>query len=74
MKCQMEYMDSIKKLEEKWSHNQQKPTNNTRTDGTSITEVVILLCPIFISIILIINTAVVVLLRMTILNVSCSKY
>lgn len=38
MKCQMEYMDSIKKLEEKWSHNQQKPTNNTRTDGTSITE------------------------------------
>ncbi|KAK6804426.1 hypothetical protein RDI58_002210 [Solanum bulbocastanum] len=38
MKCQMEYMDSIKKLEEKWSLNQQKPTNNARTDGTSITE------------------------------------
>ncbi|KAM3322921.1 kinesin-like protein KIN-UB [Capsicum chacoense] len=38
MKCQVEYMDSIKKLEEKWSLNQQKPTNNARTDGSSITE------------------------------------
>ncbi|KAK4371987.1 hypothetical protein RND71_007371 [Anisodus tanguticus] len=38
MKCQVEYMDSIKKLEEKWSLNQQKPTNNVRTDGTCITE------------------------------------
>lgn len=37
-KCQVEYMDSIKKLEEKWSLNQQKPTNNARTDGTCITE------------------------------------
>ncbi|CAN4125806.1 unnamed protein product [Withania somnifera] len=38
MKCQMEYMESIKKLEEKWSLNQQKPTNNARTDGTCIRE------------------------------------
>ncbi|XP_070039145.1 kinesin-like protein KIN-UB [Nicotiana tomentosiformis] len=28
IKCQMEYMESIKKLEEKWSLNQQKHTNN----------------------------------------------
>ncbi|XP_060218809.1 kinesin-like protein KIN-UB [Lycium barbarum] len=38
MKCQVEYMESIKKLEEKWSLNQQKPTNNVRTGGACITE------------------------------------
>ncbi|XP_059312869.1 kinesin-like protein KIN-UB [Lycium ferocissimum] len=38
MKCQVEYMESIKKLEEKWGLNQQKPTNNVRTGGACITE------------------------------------
>lgn len=71
IKCQMEYMESIKKLEEKWSLNQQKHTNNVRTDGTYITEVIwfLLLCFFLLFIIIIINFIFVVLLMMAIINV-----
>ncbi|CAK9154529.1 unnamed protein product [Ilex paraguariensis] len=34
IKCQMDYMDSIKKLEEKWTSNQQKHGNNGSIGGT----------------------------------------
>lgn len=33
MKCQMDYMESIKKLEEKWSAKQQKHVVNGEVRG-----------------------------------------
>ncbi|CAI9278080.1 unnamed protein product [Lactuca saligna] len=33
MKCQMDYMESIKKLEEKWMHNQPKRVTNGFSNG-----------------------------------------
>lgn len=39
LKCQMEYMESIKKLEEKMLNQQQHPSNGI-TDGTYLGEVV----------------------------------
>ncbi|KAL3536931.1 hypothetical protein ACH5RR_000297 [Cinchona calisaya] len=38
MKCQMDYMESIKKLEEKWMLNQQKHVNNGFLGGSHATE------------------------------------
>ncbi|KAK1376286.1 hypothetical protein POM88_032479 [Heracleum sosnowskyi] len=37
-KCQMDYMESIKKLEEKWMSNYQKIGNNGFTNGTTSRE------------------------------------
>lgn len=34
MKCQMDYMESIKQLEEKWVNNQQNHGNNGFVNGT----------------------------------------
>lgn len=39
MKCQMDYMESIKKLEEKWMLNQQKHANNGFIGGSHAAEV-----------------------------------
>lgn len=38
IKCQMDYMDSIKQLEEKWMLNQQKHTNNGFAGSTHAAE------------------------------------
>ncbi|CAH1412113.1 unnamed protein product [Lactuca virosa] len=38
MKCQMDYMESIKKLEEKWMHNQPKRVTNGFSNGNHSAE------------------------------------
>ncbi|KAI5647345.1 hypothetical protein M9H77_33350 [Catharanthus roseus] len=43
MKCQMDYTESIKTLEEKWTLNQQNHTNNGFTGNTYPKEIVICL-------------------------------
>lgn len=40
MKCQMDYMESIKQLEEKWMLNQQKHTSNGFVGTSHAAEVI----------------------------------